>query len=177
MIKRVLYYFLLYICNRIVAFVPVWVCRRLYYRMMGAHVDRYSKVNMGVYLLWPKGLKIGTHSHVNQGCLLDCRGGLTVGNSVSISHRVTIMTGSHDLRSTTFDYKSAPVVIGNHAWIGVNATILGGVTIGEGGVVAAGAVVTRDVPPYAVVAGIPARVIAQRPHDLDYPCHDVQYFT
>jgi maltose O-acetyltransferase len=60
------------------------------------------------------------------------------------------------------------VVIGDHAWIGYRALVLPGVTIGEGGVVAAGAVVTKDVPPYAIVAGNPARVVGQRTRDLTY---------
>jgi maltose O-acetyltransferase len=73
------------------------------------------------------------------------------------------------MEDPTFPDFYRPISIGHHAWIGIRATILGGVTIGEGAVVMAGAVVTRDVPPYAVVGGVPAKVIRERtPRNLNY---------
>jgi acetyltransferase-like isoleucine patch superfamily enzyme len=80
------------------------------------------------------------------------------------------MTGSHDYKSRNFQGIFKPIVIEDYAWVGVGATILQGVTIGKGAVVCAGAVVTKDVPPYAVVAGVPAQTIDTRPDDLDYEC-------
>ena len=80
------------------------------------------------------------------------------------------VTGSHDYKSPNFQGIFKPIVIEDYAWIGVGATILQGVTIGRGAVVCAGAVVTKDVPAYAVVAGVPAKTIGSRPKNLDYEC-------
>ena len=97
-----------------------------------------------------------------------------IGNYCSVASFVTIGPGEHDLSKVTTserintmfdDHKSMTmkkVVIGNDVWIGVNATVLRGVTIGDGAVIAAGAVVTKDVPPYAIVGGVPARIIKYR---------------
>ena len=115
-------------------------------------------------------ISIGKHSHINTQCILDGRGGITIGSSVSISHRVNIMTGSHDYKSPNFQGIFKPIVIEDYVWIGVGATILQGVTLGRGAVVCAGSVVTKDVPDYAVVAVIPARIIDSRTEDLDYEC-------
>ena len=85
-----------------------------------------------------------------------------IGETVSISSGVWLVTGTHDMNDPLFPDKYLPIVIGNYAWIGARATVLAGVTIGEGAVIMAGAVVTRDVPPYAVVGGVPARIVSQR---------------
>ena len=79
-----------------------------------------------------------------------------------------IWTAQHDYRSRTFAAAGGPVVIEDFVWLGPRAIVLPGVTIGKGAVVAAGAVVTKDVAPYAVVAGVPAVKVRERPHDLDY---------
>jgi acetyltransferase-like isoleucine patch superfamily enzyme len=128
----------------------------------GCHID------MAQYFLAPNKLKIGHNSHINQGCIIDARGGITIGDNVSISHRVVLMTGSHDINTSEFDYKSSPIIIRNNSFVGVNATILQNVTIGEGAIVCAGAVVTKSVPEYTIVAGVPAKIIGYRRRDLKY---------
>ena len=111
-------------------------------------------------------ITIGRRTVINQQCCLDGRGGLTIGNDVSISPGVWILTDSHDMNDPLFREVLAPVTIRDHAWIGSRALILPGVTVGEGAVVAAGAVVTSDVDAYAVVAGVPARQIGTRSRSL-----------
>ncbi|MDR0792472.1 MAG: acyltransferase, partial [Chitinophagaceae bacterium] len=101
-------------------------------------------------------------------CFFDGRNGITIGNKVSISHKVTLITESHDTDSPTFDTIRGKIIIEDYAWIGVNATILQGITIGEGAVVAAGAVVTKPVAPYTVVGGVPAKKIKDRVQNLNY---------
>ena len=113
-------------------------------------------------------LSIGDFSFVGRATiqLLDS---VTIGGSVVINDGVTILTGTHDVNDEHFQLQTRPVVIGHYAWICTGALILPGVTIGEGGVVAAGSVVARDVPPYAVVAGNPAKVVrTNRSQKLDY---------
>lgn len=157
--------------NAFVSHIPLWFVRKFYYRLMGVCVGAGSEMSMGIYLMEPKLLKIGQATHINPGCLLDARVGIEIGNSVSISHRVVVITASHDAQSLTFASKNGRVHICDFAWIGVGATILQGVTIGEGAVVAAGAVVTKDVEPFTIVGGVPARKIGTRPKGLNYKCH------
>ena len=157
--------------NNIIAVIPVWTIRRLYHRLMGLKIGRGSQLNMRTYLMGPGVFSIGEYSHVNPGCLIDYRGGVEIGDSVSISHRVMIITGGHDPYARDFHDSYAPIKIGAHAWIGAGAIILKGVEIGEGAVVAAGAVVTKDIPPYAIYGGVPAKQIGERTKDLEYRCH------
>lgn len=133
-------------------------------------IGKNSFICMSLYTLEPKRITIGQCSHINRACILDGRGRIVIGNNVSISHKVSIMTGSHDKNSPRFDGIFLPVIVEDYVWIGINATILQGVTIGEGAIVAAGAVVTKSVEPYDIVAGIPAVVIGKRSRALNYQC-------
>lgn len=87
---------------------------------------------------------------------------VTIGNCVVINDGVHIMTGTHDINSPGWDFRAAPVRIGDYAWVATGATLLPGVTVGEGAVVGAFAVVPKSVEPYTVVAGNPARVVSHR---------------
>jgi acetyltransferase-like isoleucine patch superfamily enzyme len=127
-------------------------------------------LNMAQYIFSPNLIQIGNNTHINKGCFLDGRGSCIIGNSVSISHNVSIITGSHDAQQKDFRGVYLPIIIKDYAWIGINAIILCGVTIGKGAVVAAGSVVIKDVPDYAIVGGIPAKIIGKRPEELEYEC-------
>jgi acetyltransferase-like isoleucine patch superfamily enzyme len=165
-------FFSVYILNYVIGYIPIFFIRKYYYRLWGISVGKNTIINMGQYImLYPGKIIIGDDSHINRGCILDGRGGLTIGDSVSISHNVAIMSASHIVNDKGFTSKIAPVVIGNYVWIGVNATVLVGVTIGDGAVVAAGSVVTKDVTPYTIVAGIPAKPVGKRTTNLSYCCH------
>lgn len=174
--KRLLYFFSLYVLNRIVAYIPCNIFRKTIYRILGMKIGRKSQIDMGQYTLAPGKILIGNNSHINQGCLLDGRGVITIGNNVSISHRVQIMTGTHDIQSKDFRGYVKPVSISDYTFIGIGATVLGGIKIGKGAVVCGGAVVTKSVPDFAVVAGVPAKIIGQRNHDLDYICTPDRWF-
>ena len=102
------------------------------------------------------GCSIGTR------VLLDGRLGLEVGKSVTFGYECIIWTMNHDYNDLNFIVKGGPVKIGDYAWICSRSIVLPGITIGEGAVVASGAIVTKDVPPYSIVAGIPAKVVGQR---------------
>lgn len=113
-------------------------------------------------------MRIGDQTWIGQQCFFHAAGGLTIGAQVGIGPGVKIITSVHEEagrdRSILFSpIEMAPVVIEDDADIGVNAVILPGVTVGRGAIVGAGAVVTSDVPPYAVVAGVPAKVLRFRP--------------
>ncbi len=102
------------------------------------------------------GVSIGPH------VLLDARKGLTIRKGAVIAYEAIIWTLNHDYNDTSFCGKGAPVEIGAFAWVCSRAIVLPGVTIGEGAVVGSGAVVTKDVEPYTIVGGVPARVIGHR---------------
>lgn len=121
----------------------------------------------GTFRLFPpfttdcgKNIRFGERVFVNSGCRFQDQGGITIGDDALIGHNVVIATLNHAIdpaqRAAT---EPTPVHIGNSAWVGANATILPGVTIGDGAIVAAGAVVTKDVPPNTIVGGVPARFI------------------
>jgi acetyltransferase-like isoleucine patch superfamily enzyme len=107
-----------------------------------------------------KNLILGKRVFINSGCKFQDQGGLTIGDDVLIGHNVVIATLNHAFSPEhRGDLEPQPVRIGNRVWVGANATILPGVTIGDGAIVAAGAVVTKDVAPRTVVGGVPAKVI------------------
>ncbi len=107
-----------------------------------------------------KNIRIGKRVFINSGCKFQDQGGIIIGDDVLIGHNCVIATLNHcmdpDKRADMFP---APVRIGNKVWMGSNVTILQGVTIGDGAVLAAGSVVNKDVPPRTVVGGVPAKVI------------------
>lgn len=165
------YWFIVeYVTNHIISHIPYWKLRKLYYKILGMNIGRGSIINMNLYLVNAKQINIGVHTHINRNCFLDGRAGIIIGDSVSVSHNVSIITGGHDYNSSVFAGRYYPITIGNYVWIGVNATILQGVTIGDGAVIAAGAVVTKDVPPYTVVGGVPAKIVGSRNKELKYQC-------
>lgn len=167
---------LLYICNYIIAVVPSSHLRHLFYR-------RVMKINMakGVYIMsgaWidtRSNFIIGRNSVINQRCRLDNRGGLIIGDNVSISPEVHLITAEHDIQDVkNFCGVNEPIQIGDWAFIGSRAIILPGVNLGKRCVVAAGAVVTKDVPDNAIVAGVPAKPIGTREkveYQLNYRRH------
>lgn len=114
-----------------------------------------------------QGLSIGDRSNIGAYCYVGCSGKITIGADVMISPRVSLYAENHrfdDISRPMRDQGVArePIVIEDDCWIASGTIVLAGVTIGRGSVVAAGSVVTRDVPPYSVVAGIPARVLRSR---------------
>jgi acetyltransferase-like isoleucine patch superfamily enzyme len=159
----------LYLCNHVVTYTP-FHCLRLpfYRRIMGFQLGTGVAIHLGTRFDSAGRLKIGTNSVINENCRLDSRGGITIGCNVSISGETIILTADHDLDSEMFAGRHKPVTILDRAWIGTRVLILPGVSIGEGAVVAAGAVVTKNVAPYTVVAGVPAKVVRQRSYKLNY---------
>jgi acetyltransferase-like isoleucine patch superfamily enzyme len=116
---------------------------------------------------------MGNVSNINAGCIIDNRGGIiTIENFVDISPQVNLWTLQHDYNDLTFKTVGGDIIIQDFVWIGNRAIILPGVILGEGCVVAAGAVVTKDVPPYTVVGGVPAKFITNRKGpQLPRPCY------
>ena len=133
-------------------------------------IGNSSFIMKKVYFQNAGNLTIGAYSHINRGCVLDARERIIIGDNVSISHNVSIVTGGHDYQSPIFAGKFKPIVIDDYTWIGWGAIILQGVHIGKGAVICAGTVVTKDVGDYEIWGGVPAKIIGERNSDLDYHC-------
>ena len=129
-------------------------------QIFGKEIDASTTILPPFYIDYGKNVVLGKRVWIQQGCTFFDRGGITIGDDVFIAPKVNLITLNHIMnpyeRSTTI---AKPIKIGNRVWIGIAATILPGVTIGDNAIVAAGAVVTKDVPANTVVAGNPAKII------------------
>lgn len=134
--------------------------RALFSRLTGKTIDESFFMFPPFYTDFGKNITIGKNVFFNTGCTFQDRGGITIGDGTQIGQNVVLSTLNHGIapekRHITYPF---PIVIGKNVWMGANATVVPGVTIGDNVVIAAGAVVTKDVPANAVVAGVPAKVI------------------
>ena len=142
--------------------------RELMGRLTGKKIDDTFRLFPPFYTDFGKNISIGKDVFINSGCHFQDQGGITIGDGSLIGHNVVLATINHDLDPRNHRKNHyAPITIGNHVWIGSNATILPGVTIGNWAVVAAGAVVAKDVPAYTAVGGIPAKVLKTMENESD----------
>ncbi|HIJ86016.1 MAG TPA: hypothetical protein HPQ00_17685, partial [Magnetococcales bacterium] len=170
----------LFIYNKVINRLPFAILRRSfqkYYLTLGEG----SNILPGVEFLYTgldRGkIRIGKHSVVGTNVLLDGRvGRIEIGDNVDIARECCLYTLEHDPHSDQHHVRGANIIIEDHVWLASRVTVLPGVTIGQGAVVASNAVVTRDVEPMAVVAGIPAKKIGVRKSKLDYVLSHFPYF-
>ena len=154
-----------------VGMIPSHHIRRFVYKALGAEIGKNVVFHFRTEIRGIHRLKIGAGTIIGDNALLAAQRGLTIGENVNLSSNVSIYSGEHDHRDPYFrstPEKTRPITIGDRVWIGSNAIILTGVNIGEGAVCCAGCVVTKDVEPYNVVAGIPVKKVNERPRDLRY---------
>jgi len=156
-----------------ISIIPSIHLRRVLYKGLGAHIDSKAIFHFRTEIRAPWLLSVGEGTIIGDNAILDARCGLTMGKNVNLSSNVSIYTLQHDHRASDFSCpnptkRKLSVEIGDRVWIGSNVIVLPGVHIGEGAVCCAGCVVTKDVEPYAVVAGIPAKKLSERPRVLKY---------
>lgn len=142
--------------------------RKWYLRCFGIRIGDKSSIHRGCKFFHVGKFEMGCNSVVNFGCYLDNRRGITIGNNVGIAHNTKIYTLGHNLESSEFETKGAPVVIEDNAFVFSNALIMPGVTIHEGAIVLAGSVVTKDVEAWTIVGGNPAKKIKDRQRKIAY---------
>lgn len=134
--------------------------RKLFSQLIGQPVDESFGLFPPFYTDCGKNIHIGKQVFINMGCKFQDQGGIFIEDGALIGHNVVLATLNHSMRpERRGDMLPAPIHIGKRVWIGSNAAVLPGVTIGDGAIVAAGAVVTRDVPENTIVGGVPARVL------------------
>lgn len=169
-----------YTTNHIINHIPIHAVRYMWYRrVLGWELGPRACILMGQYIQMAgvrtsgKRVSIGAGTVINHGCLLYTTGGLVIGENVSISPGVWLVTGTHMMNDPEFVDIYRPITIDDYAWIGARATVLCGVTIGKGAVVMAGAVVTKDVAPFTVVGGVPAKAVGTR--ELRTPAYTLDF--
>lgn len=124
-------------------------------------------IHEGVTIHHPERLRVGERSSLNEFVFINAYGGVDIGSYVAIGHRTSLFSAEHGFAGRkrapyVQPILAKPIRIEDEVYLGVGVIVLGGVTIGRGAVVAAGAVVNKDVPPYAIVGGVPARVLRYR---------------
>jgi acetyltransferase-like isoleucine patch superfamily enzyme len=144
--------------------------RGLFYRGLFHDSGKNLLIYPSVYIIFSHRMTVGRRVAINVGTYIDAGGGLDIGDYVMIGPHCVISSREHSIDPTGAPMCYQPVrygtiAIGNDVWIGANVSIRGGVKIGDGSVVAAGAVVVRDVPPNAIVGGVPAKVLRYRDND------------
>jgi maltose O-acetyltransferase len=160
-----LWLFLIFLVGR----VPSHYFRLFMYKyIFKIKIGKQSTIHWRAKFFAPANIKIGNNSIIGNDVFLDGRGGIEIGNNVNIAGETSIFTWEHDPDSPTFDVRGGSVKIEDHVYIGYRVTILPGVVIKKGAVVATGAVVTKDVPEYTIVGGVPAKFIRNRSRNLNY---------
>lgn len=156
-----------------IAKIPSCHFRKYLYKGLGVKMGKNVTIHFRAELRAPEKLSLGDGTIIGDNAILDARRCLTIGRNVNLSSNVSIYTLQHDHRDPYFglpseDKLKLSVEIDDRAWLGANVIVLPGVHKGEGAVCCAGCVVTKDVEPFAVVAGIPARKVNERPRNLKY---------
>lgn len=146
----------------LVGHFPSHYVRRFFYRLAGMKIGKGSTLHMGGVFYNPANVRIGKDTIIGEQVVLDGRETITIGDHVDFATGVMVYNSQHDNSADDFHAISKPVTIDDYVFIGPRVIILPGVHIGKGAIVGAGAVVTKDVEPFMMVGGIPAKVIGER---------------
>ena len=131
---------------------------KLMYELFNHQIGEKSTIRNPVTVVEPNKVKMGKNSIIMNNALLMASGGIEIGDCTMVAAHAKLISNDHDLYDRSI-LTMVPIKIGNHVWIGAGATILKGVTVGDHAIIGGGSVVNKDVPPYAVVVGNPAKVV------------------
>jgi acetyltransferase-like isoleucine patch superfamily enzyme len=145
-----------------IGLVPSHLFRRFFYTLSGLKIGKKSTIHCGARFFNPQNITIGKGTIIGDHAFLDGRAPLVIGSHTAIASHILIYNAQHNIHSPDFEAIIKPVEIGDYVFIGPRVTILPGVKIGNGAIVAAGAVVTKDIPSYQIWGGIPAQKIGDR---------------
>ena len=147
---------------RFVGFIPIHFIRKIFYIISGVKMPFDSTIHIGANFFNPSNITIGHDTIIGDHCFLDGRAPLKIGSHVGIASQVLIYNDEHDINSLDYGNSFGPVEIGDYVFIGPRAIILPNIKIGKGAVVAAGAIVTKDIPDFEIWGGVPAKKINDR---------------
>lgn len=143
-----------------------FIARYLAYKLLFGRIESMPYIFPGVRFVYMSGIRLGKGVLINSNTYIYGKGGIEVGDNVLISPNCSIVAGDHSIETgcpiIEQPSKSQKIVIGKDGWIGANSVVVGGVNIGEGSIIGAGAVVTHDTEPYSINVGVPARKIGER---------------
>lgn len=155
--------------NYIICYIPLWTIRKLLYRLCGMKIGKGSRIMMHVRIYAPHKIVIGERSVINEWCYLDGRGGITVGNDVTIATFSKLITAAHSVDDEKFAYYSLPILLKDNVAVFSDSLVLGGATINEGCVISAKSLVRKgDYSKRGIYAGNPAKFIRDRKCNADY---------
>lgn len=160
-IKTIFNEFILYLLH-CVGHVPFHHVRRFFYRLAGMTIGIGSTIHTGARFYNPSNIVIGKDTIIGEGVVLDGRDKLQIGDHVDFASEVMVYNCQHDIHDPEFKAIPQPVIIEDYVFVGPRVIILPGVKLGKGSVIAAGAVVTKDVEPFTIVGGVPAKTIGER---------------
>ncbi|MDR0837613.1 MAG: hypothetical protein LBM94_05350 [Propionibacteriaceae bacterium] len=152
----------------IASYVPVQAFRILVLRLWGARIGRGVAISHGLTVRGARALVIEDDVYIAESVVLDARGGLSIGASTSINAGAQLWSAQHDWQDADFAYVKSTTSVGHHCWICSRAVVLPGVSVGNGTVVGAGAVVSTSLPEWHLAVGVPAAAIRERPKGLQY---------
>ncbi|QPG05137.1 acyltransferase [Salinimonas marina] len=161
--------------------IPNFFCYKykvLWLRSLGAKIGAGSIVNCKVPINKAKNLVVGDYCYIDKEVNIALHNKVIIGDRVVINSKVNLLTGSHDISHSAWPNISDKIEICDYAWLATNCLVLPGVKISEGTVVAASSVVTKNYPPYSILASNPAKLIGTRVKGLNYnPTENVSYIA
>lgn len=135
---------------------PMYAWRRFWFRLFGARIGRGVKIRRSVVCTYPWNLRVGDNAWIGDQATLFTAAPIDIGESAVVSQQAYLCTGTHDIRDPAFGLVVEPVTIGRGAWVALGALVMPGVKVGDGAVVGARAILTRDAEPWSIYVGHPA---------------------
>ena len=168
------FYWVLY--NKFITNIPTWTLRKFFYRLVGLKIGENSRIGIGTVIVNPWDIVIGKNTVINENTYIDGRGGLIIGNYVSISIYSKILTATHDVNSDNFDYVKKKTIIENNVWIGIGACLLPGSYLTVGSVIGAMSVFVGKTDENDIYVGNPSNFLKKREITNEFNFSSINFF-
>lgn len=160
-LKQTLWYFVNALLVR-ASWNPFMGIKIVLLKMFGAKIGKGLVIKNNVCIKFPWKLTLGDNVWLGEGCWIDNLDKVTIGNNVCISQGALLLTGNHDYTSKSFDYRNAPIIVEDGAWIGAKAVVCPGVTVRSHAILTVASIVTKEMEAYGIYQGNPAKIIRKR---------------